>query len=147
MSMFTLMMLLSGCEDYGLTEFNEEPLPLDDTPLYILPEEEILFPPTPPGSSEWSKIMLIAGAEDIWIEEIWLQGLGADNFELQDNLGIPRMLPAGIEMRVDLWFVPESSGPTEATLMVGTDKQSAVELSKTIVGRACEDNDYDGYCD
>jgi len=147
MSLFTLTLLLTGCETYGLTEYNEAPLPLDDTLLYILPEEEVLFPPTPPGTSEWSKVMLLAGAGDIWIEEIWLEGDGADAFELGDDLSIPRNLPAGVEMRVDLWFTPQQSGPAEVTLMVGTDKQSAVVISKTVIGRSCADEDLDGYCD
>ena len=50
-------------------------------------------------------------------------------------------------MAVDLWFVPQEAGPVEATLMIGTDRQSAVELGKTLIARACADEDQDGYCD
>jgi hypothetical protein len=96
--------LLPGCGSYGLTEAGLEGEL--GARLSIFPAAEVQFPVTPAGGITWSDITLISsGDEPVWIEEIWLEGEGADEFYLPDELPVPAELLPGAEMPLTLRFM------------------------------------------
>ena len=138
--------LLAGCGGYGLTEYGDASL--GDGSLFIVPEAQVRFAPTPPGREDVTEVTLVSSGDlPVRIEEIWLEGPGADDFVLPDLLMLPLELDPGLELPFTLRFLPEDPGSASATLYVGVGDLSAEVLSVGVFGRACEDGDGDGACD
>lgn len=138
--------LLAGCGGYGLTEYGEAGLA--GASLFIVPEAQVRFAPTPPGGEDVTEVTLVSSGDvAVRVEEIWLEGAGADDFQLPDLLMIPLDLEPGVELPFTLRFQPESTGNSSATLYVGMGDLGETETSVEVFGRACSDEDDDGACD
>ena len=137
----TSVLLGVGCGTVGLDPYGH----LDGPRLDILPEsDEVNFgaAPSESGSTYEEIILLSAGDESVWIEEVFLEGDDADEFLFANSLPLPHDLPPDAEMPIKVFFEPTAIGTFRANLTVFAE---GWEMSRSLMGTGCEPDD-DGGC-
>ncbi len=141
-----LLAALIACGTPGLDDFADEDAL--GARLEVIPADEVRFNRAPQGVEVQAEVTITSvGDAPALLEDLWIEGSYADDFDLVPVDGVPGRLHPGQELIVTVTFEPPAIGRFPADLFVSAPDTPTGGITKALVGRGCEDIDHDDRCD